>query len=206
MGAWGEKAFQNDSALDWLDELEADGLPALHDILAAVAGSPADDYLDVDEGSPAIAAAEIVAAALGHGRDRIPKRVIRWLDANASAITADDLVLARRAVERVVAEGSELRELWDDAGLDSEWHADVRILLTRLGGDPSTVLAAAGDADDPDETDDQLRLAVLMFLRVRGLQPTEAQLARIQASTDGSELRRWAERAATAASVDAMFG
>src|SRR3954471_6521209 len=123
MGAWGEKAFQNDSALDWLSDLESDGLPVLRDILTIVGDTPADDSLDVDDGAPAIAAAEIVAAALGHGRDRVPKRIVRWLDANASAFTPDDLVLARRAVERVLGGGSELRELWDDAGSDSGWHA-----------------------------------------------------------------------------------
>lgn len=206
MGAWGEKAFQNDSALDWLSDFEADGLAALHDVLGAVADTPADDYLDVDDGSPAIAAAEIVAAALGQGRERVPKSVVRWLDANPSAITADDRELARRAVERVVGEGSELRALWDDAGLDSDWHADVRILLTRLGGDPDAVMPESSGADDPAcQTEDQLQLAVLMFLRIRGLQPTAAQVARIQGSTDLEELRRWADRAATVPSVEAMF-
>src|SRR3954471_2737029 len=120
MGAWGEKAFQNDSALDWLSDLESDGLPVLRDILTIVGDTPADDYLDVDDGAPAIAAAEIVAAALGCGRDRIPKRLSPWLDDNASAINPDDLVLARRAVERVLSENSELRGLWDDSGPDSE--------------------------------------------------------------------------------------
>lgn len=155
---------------------------------------------------PAIAAAEIVAAALGHGRERIPRSVVRWLDANPSVITKGDGELARRAVERVVGEGSELRALWDDAGLDSDWHADVRILLTRLGGDPSQLMAESSGADDPaGQTEDQLRLAVLMFLRIRGLQPTAAQVARIEGSTDLDELRRWADRAANVASVEVMF-
>lgn len=206
MGAWGAKAFENDSALDWLSELEADGLDALHDILGAVADTPPDAYLDVDEGSPALAAAEIVAAALGHGRERIPRRVVRWLDANPSAITADDRELALHAVERVIGDASELRGLWDDAGLDSEWHADVRILLTRLGGDPSALLSESSDEDGPaDQTADRLRLAILMFLRIRGLQPTDEQKARIDASTDAAQLQRWADRAANEASVDVVF-
>ncbi len=206
MGAWGEKAFQNDSALDWLSDFEADGLDALRDILGAVAESPLDEYLDVDDGSPAIVAAEIVAAALGHGRERVPKGVTRWLDANPSAITADDRELARRAVERVVGKSSELRGLWDDAGSDSGWHADVAILLERLGGDPSAVHSEVSNHDDHDETEDQLKLAVLMFLRIRGLEPTAAQMARIQESTELDELRRWAERAASVPSVEALFG
>jgi hypothetical protein len=34
-------------------------------------------------------------------------------------------------VERVF-ESSELRELWDENGEDTDWHADVRELLKRL--------------------------------------------------------------------------
>jgi len=98
------------------------------------------------------------------------------------------------------------RRIWDDVGPDSEWHADVRVLLTRLGGDPSALLSSSSSADEPDgQTEEQFRLAILMFLRVRGLSPTEAELARIQGSTDSDELRRWAERAANVPSVAAMF-
>lgn len=134
MGAWGEKAFQNDSALDWLAELEVEGVTALRGTLSRVADTADGEYLDVDDGSAAVAAAEIVAAALGHGRDRVTKKVIAWLDANQTAVGAEDLVLARRAVERVLSGESELRALWDESGSDSAWHVDVRVLLVRLGG------------------------------------------------------------------------
>jgi hypothetical protein len=132
MGAWGEKAFQNDSALDWVAELEAKGVSAVRRALSTTAETPADEYLDSDDGSSALAAAEIVAAALGRGRDRVTKNVIAWLDANAAAIVPADMVVARQAVERVLADNSELRSLWGETG-ESKWHADVRILLTRLG-------------------------------------------------------------------------
>ena len=50
MGAWGAKAFENDSALDWFAELEANGVTALRSILSRVADTAEDDYLDVDDG------------------------------------------------------------------------------------------------------------------------------------------------------------
>jgi hypothetical protein len=133
MGTWGEKPFQNDSALDWLAELEAGRVTALRALLSTVADTPADDYLDVDDGSPAIAAAEIVAAALGRGRDRVPKRVLPVVDVISTAVGADDALLAKRAVERVLAKSSELRSLW---GEDSEWYANVRVLVARLEPEP----------------------------------------------------------------------
>jgi hypothetical protein len=132
MGAWGEKAFENDSALDWLADLEDGGVTALRDTLSRVAGTGADDYVEVDDGSAAIAAAEIVAGAFGE-RDRLTEEAIAWLDANRGAVVPGDKLAAKRAVERVLAEGSELRELWDENGPDTEWHADVRALLARLG-------------------------------------------------------------------------
>jgi hypothetical protein len=130
MGAWGAKAFENDSALDWFAELENGGVAVLREALDAAASST--DYLEVDEGSAAIAAAEIVAAAASGKRDRLSNDAAAWLDGNARAISADDRALAKRAVQRVLGEDSELCQLWDDNGPDNEWRADVRGLLALL--------------------------------------------------------------------------
>jgi hypothetical protein len=201
MGAWGEKAFENDSALDWFNELESEGVDALRDLLERVADTDEADYLDVDDGAPAIAAAEIVAAAQGRGRDRLTKPVIAWLDASASDLVEDDLILAARAVERVVAANSELRELWEEGGPDSPWHADVRTLLTRLGS-TARIGAPRRAHEKADETEKQ---ALLTFLHARGLEPTEEQLARIVASENAAEVRGWLARALLAPSVDAVL-
>ena len=56
MGAWGEKTFQNDSSLEWLAELEAGGVALLRGTLSRVADTDQEDYLDVDDGTSAIAA------------------------------------------------------------------------------------------------------------------------------------------------------
>ena len=201
MGAWGEKAFENDSALDWLNDLESEGVDALRDLLERVADTDEADYLDFDDGAPAVAAAEIVAAARGRGRDRLTKPVIAWLDANADDLVEEDLMLAARAVERVVAGNSELRELWEDGGADSPWHADVRTLLTRLGS-TARIGAPQRAFEKASETEKQ---ALLTFLYARGLEPTEEQLARIAASENAAEVRGWLGRALLAASVDAVL-
>jgi hypothetical protein len=197
MGAWGEKAFENDSALDWFNDLEAEGVEALRHLLESVAETDEEDYLDIDDGAAAIAAAENVAAARGRGRDRLTEPVIAWLDASGDELVEEDLLLAAAAIERVVGASSELRELWEEGGTDSPWHADVRTLLTRLG---STARIGARRAifEKADETEKQ---ALLGFLQARGLEPTEAQLARIASSESAAEVRRWLGRALLAASV-----
>ncbi|XXY16026.1 DUF4259 domain-containing protein [Sorangium sp. So ce216] len=131
MGAWGYGSFENDSALDWLHEV-VEAEPAL--VGAALDGvATADDqvYLEVDECSAALAAAELVAAALGRGDDRLNDDAAAWLRDHRDEIRGVGAARARRAVERVV-QGSELRELWDENGADTEWHAGVRELLKRL--------------------------------------------------------------------------
>jgi len=99
MGAWGEKAFENDSALDWLAEFEGRGLAMLRETLSNVASFHADEYLDVDDGAPAIAAAEIVAAALRRQRDRVPKELSTWLDAHEIRRWLARVVSARSVAE-----------------------------------------------------------------------------------------------------------
>ena len=202
MGAWGEKAFENDSAIDWLNDLESEGVDALRDVLERVADTDDEEYLDVDDGAPAIAAAEIVSAARGRGRDRLTKPVIAWLDANADDLTSEDLDLAARAVERVVAANSELRDLWEEGGSDSPWHADVRTLLERLG---STATIGGETQRAYEQAEETERQALLAFLLARGLQPTEEQLTRIAASESAAEVRGWLARALLAPSVEAVL-
>ena len=130
MGAWGEKPFENDSALDWLGDLEE--VEDLRETLTTVAAD--DDYLEVDDGSAAIAAAEIVAAARDGKVDRLAKDASKWLEKHGTQIADADRALAVRAVQRVLGSKSELAELWDDNGPDNSWRRDVAGLVARLTG------------------------------------------------------------------------
>lgn len=133
MGAWGKKTFQNDSALDWLSELAVGGPSGLRLALTYAANTESGDYLDSDDGQPALAAAEIVAAHHSGSRERLTAAASSWLEAHPDALTLDDVGLAHRAVCRVLAKNSELRALWAH---DESWASSVRDLLARLGDTP----------------------------------------------------------------------
>ena len=131
MGTWGHGSFANDSALDWLDELAESGPPFIVKTLRAVVDAEDDAYLEFEPSTAALAAAELVAAAHGKGDERLDEDALAWLDGHRDAARTIDFEQARRAVERVYGK-SELRELWDENGEETEWHADVRVLLRRL--------------------------------------------------------------------------
>jgi hypothetical protein len=219
VGSWGEKPFDNDDALDWLAGFEGEGVDGLRELLSKVAATPEDQYMDVDDGNAAVAAAEIVAAALGDRRDHLPPADQRWLDANPGAIRTNDRTLARRAMERVLGPNSELPGLWDDDGQGDEWLAGMLGLMARLGADPEVasleVKAAraaraarakvVGRAKMTEEGLAMGKQILLMSLDRQGLRPTDAQRARIQASRDGDEINRWLSRLDDAPSVDAVL-
>lgn len=127
MGAWGFQAFENDDALDWLEELGAGGAEAIRQSLTAVG----DGYIEAPEGSVAVAAAEITAAAQGNPHGDLPEDVATWVTAHGTELTAEDAQLALGAVERVAGEESELAELWDETD-EPEWRESLEDLSERL--------------------------------------------------------------------------
>lgn len=131
MASGGTGTFDDDDAMEWLDGFESEGASAIETALTTVTELGREDYLEAPEASHALAAAELVAAALSGEDDRLPDnfrtKLPRYIDAiNEAELTAQ----ARKAVARVLR-SSELKETWDDAG-DEEWEEGVRDLLERL--------------------------------------------------------------------------
>ena len=129
MGAWGSGAFENDAALDAVDEL-VDGtfsFDELRDLLDA-------DYLEEPGGSIAIALTEVALAALG----RIdPPAALDEVDIRLLSTQLDDdaYELVLTAAERAInPDGSELYELWEEAGDDElrAWRAASLLSIEAL--------------------------------------------------------------------------
>jgi hypothetical protein len=130
MGAWGAGSFENDDAMDWVIGLAERSRDAvLREALTPVATAD-DRYLEAPDCSIAIAAAEAVAAARGHPNVALPAEVAGWVR-NKPEVTADLVVLARSAVDRIAGK-SELRDLWNESDSAEAWRAAMTDLRARL--------------------------------------------------------------------------
>ena len=131
MGAWAHGGFDNDDALDFVGELTAAGTwePAAEAITSVI--RVGDSYLEAPEASKALAAAEVIAAALGRSATKLPEKVVAWV-ASCAAPERDLVEKARRALERVLGD-SELKDLWRESSDSALWHREVEGLARRLG-------------------------------------------------------------------------
>jgi len=134
MGTWSHEPFGNDAACDWAYALEGERdyavvAQALH---AALDGG--DDGLDADIAVEAIAAAEVLAKALGRGTqsDAYTEDVDAWLKAlnvrPPEALPGQAIV----ALDRTLAPGSDLRELWMEGDGFERWETSVQALKAAL--------------------------------------------------------------------------
>lgn len=142
MSAWGPGSFDNDIASDWAADLaDGGGLEMVRESLEAAALCPADEYLESDEGSEALAAAEVVAAAGGRpvksvGMGTSGPHALAWAKGHKGAGAEEMITLAQEALARVTGGESELAEHWGGASSTEarEWFAEVEDLRARLGG------------------------------------------------------------------------
>lgn len=133
MGAWGTGSFENDGALDLLDEIvQGSDLKPIWTSLEKINDVGIESYIEAPECEAAIAAAEVVAALRGAPSPALPDEASEWLDAKSPIPVPDVLVDAARRALRRVRNTSELRELWDEGGESALWLASVDDLATRL--------------------------------------------------------------------------
>jgi hypothetical protein len=135
MGAWGELAFDNDTANDWaygLDEAENLSLvESAFDELEEVG----EDYLDQDVACNALAACEVVARLQGNPgyKNAYTEKVDEWVAAQKIKPTAALLKRASAAIDRILGDESELRQLWEEGDGGDKWRKSVEDLGRRIG-------------------------------------------------------------------------
>lgn len=135
MEPWGVLPFENDTALDWVWELEDEkDTFLLSDCFAAVVEAEADEIVESATAEEALAAAEVLAALLDRPLPELPGEVKTYLAKIGHKQPSNDLVdLALEAVERI-KEASELRERWEATESAGKWHLAVDDLRARLQG------------------------------------------------------------------------
>ena len=136
MGAWGVGTFEDDTALDWIEEeYSAAGVEAVRSALQDVIDLEPGDYIELGLATAARAAAEIVALAFDAGGE-LGSDVSETAAEHAEQVAEyDDLpALALVALARITGEASELAELWDESDVSAEWENAVADLTARLEG------------------------------------------------------------------------
>jgi len=126
--------FENDDALQLVSVLlETKGTGIVAVALDAASALPDGAPLDEPEGAMAIAAAEVVATALGRGAPGVPDEIRGWIAGNRRDLdTVLTAPMARKAVARVTRPGSGLRARWERDGQASQWQDTLRDLDARL--------------------------------------------------------------------------
>jgi len=134
MGAWGEKAFDNDEANDW-----AYGLADLDDLSLVESAfveleAVANEYVDAHIACNALAACEVLARLQGNFgyRNAYTSKVDGWVASHPIKPSPALLQRAHAAIDRILGSNSELLDLWaeGDAGPWRQSVADLRGRLT----------------------------------------------------------------------------
>ena len=133
MGAWGVLAFDNDDANDWaygLDEIE--DLSLIESAFEEV--ESADDYLEAPSASNALAACEVLARLKGNSsyKNAFTENVDEWVASHSIVPSEAILKRAEAAIDRILGDNSELKELWADSDENSNWLASIKDIRQRL--------------------------------------------------------------------------
>ncbi|MEU1284031.1 DUF4259 domain-containing protein [Kitasatospora sp. NPDC005856] len=142
MGTWDIGHFDNDSAADFGGRLDGTAPGEREAVLWSVLllAVQAEEYLDSDEATDAVAAAALVAAQCPGGAAVTtaygPKEPV-------PPLAAELRPLAVAALDRVVAEESELAELWDETESGPAWREGIRELREVLAASAPSSAAEA---------------------------------------------------------------
>lgn len=124
MGAWGMKPFENDSACDWVYDLQKKGIKAIEE--AFTWEEENDEYLDSSFGTEIIAAAEVLYAIKNGPRKDVPEDVLNEIQKFNSEQVQHLYRICVKAIDRVMGKDSELYDLWEETGEDFKiWSDDV---------------------------------------------------------------------------------
>lgn len=134
MGTWAVDAFGNDYALDWAEDLqETKNLEAVENTLDNVLDN-GGAYLEAPFAAEALVAIEVIARLQGHWglRNEESEAVDAWVEQRPQKARPDLAAKAHQVIERILAEQSELRELWADSEHYADWTASVAELKGRV--------------------------------------------------------------------------
>ncbi|WBO68959.1 DUF4259 domain-containing protein [Streptomyces camelliae] len=131
MGTWDVGPFENDMAADFACTLDETAQDKREDLVRSTLTRTiqTQDYLESPEGAETVAAAALIAAQCPRGE---PIKTSYGPNEALPTFSEDLRPLAVDALDRVVAEDSELAELWDETPDGPQWRRSIRRLRAVL--------------------------------------------------------------------------
>lgn len=135
MGTWAVDAFGNDFAQDWAADLhEVSNMDAVAETLDVVLQGGGE--LEAPLAAEGLVAVEVLARLQGKGGEQTEDSAMvdEWVEARKAKHKprADLSEKAQKAIERILSEQSELRQLWQESEHYEAWRASVLALQARL--------------------------------------------------------------------------
>ena len=139
MATWDIGPYGNDFAQDWAEDLqESNDLYFIENTLDNVLSAANAEVLEAPYGAEGIAAVEALLRLYDRGGalDEDTQRVDDWVGAikGRFRLRTDLFEKAGRALDFILSERSELRELWQDSEHYEQWRAGVEAQQARLQG------------------------------------------------------------------------
>lgn len=129
MGAWGHGNLENDTVLDWIEELlETEDLGLMSEAIEMVLD---DGYLDADTACIGIGAVEILAALHDRrGKEKYDDELEEWISRHKGQ-GRSLFEPAQLALGKILAD-SELKELWEESDNYGDWVNTIKELDGRI--------------------------------------------------------------------------
>ena len=139
MATWDIGPYGNDFAQDWAEDLEeSNDLYFVENTLDNVLATADADVLEAPYGAEGIAAVEALLRLYDRGgeSDEDTQRVDDWVGAikGRFRLRTDLFEKSGRALDLILSERSELREMWQESEHYEQWRAGVEAQKARLQG------------------------------------------------------------------------
>ncbi|MEM1068528.1 MAG: DUF4259 domain-containing protein [Planctomycetota bacterium] len=130
MGTWGIKSFEDDVAVDWLEDLYDSDPEAFFRHCLDLTGH---DYLEHMACIGIVCTAEMLHGLLLEPRAGLPDTAMEWFEQHRELDVQPFVPDAINGLNRVIGPQSEMTELWqDDGDRFGEWQAHIQDLIVRL--------------------------------------------------------------------------
>ena len=132
MSAWGISNFENDTALDWVNEIiQEKEITSLEESINSFLHEFSVECTSLMDCSKFLTIAETVAALIGKPDLDFPEELKEWVDSKCINVEQVTIDAAKKGVKLIMTD-SEAKEMYLDSGYFKSWEKAQRDLIKRL--------------------------------------------------------------------------